>query len=190
MKNRLKVLRAERDWTQAQLATELEVSRRAVNAIEKGKFDPSLPLGNVTTLATALADRVAPRRLHTFLLAAFAGLALFLALVGIYGVIAQWVGERTREIGVRMALGARGQDVLTLVLRHGAMLTMMGIGVGVAGVLALNRLLSQFLFGVSATDPLTITVVSTLLAGVAVLAVIVPARRAARIDPIAAVRYE
>ncbi len=159
--------------------------RNAILALDK-QLAPS----QIETLEQRLSNSVASERFNLLLVGGFAAVALVLSAVGLYGVIAYLVGQRTREIGVRMALGARGQDVLTLVLRHGVMLTMVGIGVGVAGVLGLNRLLSQFLFGVSATDPLTIAAVSALLAGVAVLAVVVPARRASRVDPIAALRHE
>ena len=153
-------------------------------------LDKQLAPSQIETLEQRLSDSVASERFNLLLVSAFAAVALLLSSVGLYGVIAYLVGQRTRELGVRMALGARGKDVLALVLRHGVTLTAIGIGVGVAGIFALNRLLSQFLFGVSATDLTTIATVSVLLGGIAVLAVTIPARRAARIDPISALRHE
>jgi len=163
-----------------------------VPAIRKAvrELDPSLPLGNVTTLATALADRVAPRRLHTFLLAAFAGLALFLSLVGIYGVIAQWVGERTREIGIRMALGARRVDVARWVLGQGLLAPAIGLAIGLVLSFAAARALRFLLFEVGTLDPLTYAVVPVVVMTVAAAACLWPALRACRVHPSSALRSE
>jgi len=133
---------------------------------------------------------VSEPRLNTALLAAFAALALILATVGIYGVMSYTVSQRTREIGVRMALGAGRGDVLRGVLAQGAGRAGAGIAIGLAGSLILTRFLSTLLFGVGATDPVTFIAVATLLAAVSLLASYIPARRATRIDPIAALRCE
>jgi putative ABC transport system permease protein len=159
--------------------------RREIQSI-----DPDEPVANIRTLDTVVADSVAPRRLAVVLLGVFAGIALLLSAVGIYGVISYLVVQRTHEIGVRMALGALPRDVLGLVLRRGMGLVLLGGGIGLSVSVALTRLLAGTLYGVSATDPLTFAAVTALLAGVALAACYVPARRAARGDPMEALRYE
>jgi putative ABC transport system permease protein len=129
-------------------------------------------------------------RFNTLLLALFAGLATLLAAVGIFGVMSYSVTLRTREIGLRMALGAREGEVLKLILRQGLVLTLTGIAIGLAGALALTRLLSSLLYGVSANDPWTFVAIALLLSAVSWIACYLPARRASRVDPLVALRSE
>jgi ABC-type antimicrobial peptide transport system permease subunit len=130
------------------------------------------------------------QRLVTSLLSSFAGVALLLAAIGIYGVIAFSVGQRTREFGIRMSLGARRLDVMNLVVGKGLLLAAAGIAVGLVGAFALTRVLSSLLYGVNATDPVTFAAVTGLLAGVAIAASFMPAWRATRVDPVIALRCE
>ena len=144
----------------------------------------------VQTMESLISDSLAARRFAMILLGAFAVLALVLANVGIYGVIAYIVGQRTQEIGIRMALGAQRNDVLCLVVWQGARLALMGVSIGIAGALALTRLMTKLLYGVSATDPLTFAGLALILTAVAIAACCLPARRAMRVDPVVALRYE
>ena len=144
----------------------------------------------VQTMESLISDSLAARRFAMILLGAFAVLALVLANVGIYGVIAYIVGQRTQEIGIRMALGAQRNDVLRLVVWQGARLALMGVSIGIAGALALTRLMTKLLYGVSATDPLTFAGLALILTAVAIAACCLPARRAMRVDPVVALRYE
>lgn len=155
-----------------------------------GAIDPEEPIYNVSTLDQTLSDSVAPRRFNMLMLGIFAGIALALATVGIYGVMAFSVTQRTREIGVRMALGAQRKDVLKLVIGEGFRLTFIGVAIGIVGGLALTRFLSSLLYGVKATDPLTFVAVSLVLLAVALLACYIPTRRATKVDPTEALRYE
>jgi predicted permease len=150
--------------------------------------NPQLPLANVVTLGEIQADSMAQTSFAMVMLGIAAGVALLLGLVGIYGVIAYIATQRTREIGIRIALGAQTGDVRRLFLRHGVLLTGAGIATGIAISLALTRVMSALLFGVSPMDPATYTAVSFGLAGVALVATWLPARRAARVDPVAALR--
>jgi putative ABC transport system permease protein len=154
------------------------------------ELDPDLPVTRVMPMTEVVARSVWQPRLYTALFGVFAAVALILATVGIYGVMSYAVTQRTREIGLRMALGAQRHDVLKLVLRQGILLAAIGVGIGLAAAVALTRLMSTLLFGVTATDPITFAAVSVLLAGVAVGACFVPALRAAKVDPMAALRYE
>jgi len=137
-----------------------------------------------------VAESVAITRALMFLFSAFAILALLLASVGIYGIISYSVSQRTREIGIRMALGAQRSDVLRLVMRNGITLALVGIGLGIAGAFALTRFMTTLLFGVKPTDTRTFVVVSLGLLVVAVVACLIPARRATKVDPLKALRYE
>jgi predicted permease len=137
-----------------------------------------------------VAQSIASQRFSLALLGAFAGLALLLATIGIYGVLSYLVGQRTREIGIRMALGARRLDVLRMVLQDGARMTLAGTAIGIVAALGLTRLMASMLFGVKPTDPITFGLVAVVLCGIALLAGYVPARRAAKIDPMVALRYE
>jgi ABC-type antimicrobial peptide transport system permease subunit len=137
-----------------------------------------------------VANSIATKRFSMILLGVFAALALLLSAVGIYGVVSYLVGQRLREIGLRMALGAQRNDVLRLVLGEGAKMALIGVGFGLAGALVLTRFIRQMLYGVSATDPITFIGVAAVLTFVALAACYFPARRAMRVDPIVALRYE
>lgn len=153
-------------------------------------LDKNLPLYEMRPLSGMLRDSVAQQRFTMFLLIAFAGLALALSSIGLYGVLAYTVSRRTQEIGLRMALGAQASNVLQMVLREGMLAAAAGLGLGLAGALLLARLMSTLLFGVRADDPLTFFAVVVVMAAIAVLASYVPARRASQVDPMAALRYE
>ena len=153
-------------------------------------FDNKAVVFDTDTMEHAVSQSLAARRFAMILLAVFAALALLLSGIGIYGVISYVVGQRTHEIGIRLALGAQQKDVLRLVLGQGTKLALFGVGIGIVAAFFLTRLMATLLFGVSATDPLTFAVVALILFGVALLACYIPARRAMRVDPIVALRYE
>jgi putative ABC transport system permease protein len=159
-------------------------------AAELHALDPELPLAEPQPLDEYLGDSVAARRFMMLLLGAFAAVALVLAAVGIAGVVANGVAQRTREIGVRMALGARGQDVLRMVMRQGVVMAATGMLAGLAGAFALTRVMRSLLYGTSPTDPVTFALVTAALAIVALIATFVPALRATRVDPIVALRAD
>jgi putative ABC transport system permease protein len=154
------------------------------------EIDKDQPIPNVKTLNQIVADSVSQRRLSAVLLGAFAALALLLSTVGIYGVLAYSVTQRMHELGVRMALGAKTSDVLRLVLSNGMKLALTGVSIGLAGAFVLTRLMTKLLFGVTPTDATTFAVASALLVAVSLLACYVPARRATKVDPLVALRYE
>ncbi|HVI71368.1 MAG TPA: ABC transporter permease, partial [Pyrinomonadaceae bacterium] len=154
------------------------------------EVDPDQPVSNIATMADVLGEEAAQRRMGMIMLVAFAGLALLLASLGIYGVLAYFVTQHTNEIGVRLALGATPRNILFLVLKKGMGLTLLGVVIGVVASFALTRLMSSLLFGVKASDPLTFVAVPLLLAAVALLACAIPARRATKVDPMVALRYE
>jgi len=155
-----------------------------------GSLDKDQPVFDIETLEQRLSDNMAPRRTKMILLGSFAVLATVLAAAGIFAVISYTVAQRTHEIGVRMALGAQGGHILKLVVKQGMIMTLAGIGAGLLASLWLTRYLASMLYGVKPADPLTFGVVSVLLAGVAVLACILPAWRASRVDPMIALRSE
>jgi putative ABC transport system permease protein len=153
-------------------------------------LDPDQPVYDLNTMEQIRADSIAPDRLNLMLLASFAVVAVILAGVGIYGVMAYSVTQRTHEIGIRMALGARQSDVLGMVIRQGMKLAVIGLAIGLGGAWLATRAMSSLLFGVSATDSVTFIAISVLLTGVALGACFVPARRATKVDPMVALRYE
>jgi predicted lysophospholipase L1 biosynthesis ABC-type transport system permease subunit len=166
----------------------LSLSRAVRDAV--AAVDPIVPTGSMRSMDQVLARSLALRNFMMFLLSLFAALALILATVGIYGVISYAVSQRTREIGVRMALGAHPGDVLRLILGEGLKLVLAGAALGTAFALIATRFISTMIYGVSATDPLIFLSVVTLLVMVSLAACYVPARRAMRVDPMVALRYE
>jgi len=161
------------------------LARQSVQSV-----DPQQPIYGIRTLEWIRAESIAPERLNLTLLSLFAGLALLLAAVGIYGVISYAATQRTHEIGIRMALGARPRDVLNLMARQGVTLAVIGIAIGLGAAMVLTRLMSQLLFGVSTTDMITFFFVPLILLAVAVIACYIPARRATKVDPLVALRNE
>jgi predicted permease len=159
--------------------------RNAIWAVDKDQ-----PVYNIKTMEQLVAASVAQRRFTMMLLGSFAVIAMFLAMVGIYGVMSYTVMQRTHEIGIRMALGAQGQDVLKLIMGQGMTLALFGVGLGLIGAVATTRIISSLLFGVTATDPLTFACVAVALCAAALLACYIPARRALSVDPMTALRYE
>ena len=157
---------------------------------EVRKRDRDLPVSNIQTIDQTLRVVLGPERFAVFLLVIFAAVALSLAAVGLYGVMSYAVSQRTREIGIRMALGARRSDVMMMVIGQGIKLAGAGILIGLGGALALTRLMETLVFGVSATDPLTYVTIVSLLTVVALLACWIPARRATKVDPLLALRCE
>ena len=153
-------------------------------------LDPQLAVAQIRTMDQVISESTTSRRFNLFLLAGFAFLALVLSAIGIYGVIAYSVVRRVHEIGIRMALGASGGDVMRLVIGRGLLLLGIGMIIGIAGALAITRSLASFLYGIRPTDPLTFAGVVVILASVAFLASYIPARRATKVDPMIALRYE
>jgi len=152
--------------------------------------DKDLPISGVGTMSEVLSESLSRRRFNMLLLVIFAGLAMMLAAVGIYGVMSYVVAQRTHEIGVRMALGARQRDILKQIVGQGMNLVLIGCVIGLGAAFALTHLMASLLYGASATDPLTFVIITLLLLAVAMLACWIPARRAARVDPMEALRYE
>jgi putative ABC transport system permease protein len=152
--------------------------------------DPDQPIYNIRTMNEIRSDSVAPERLNLTLLSIFAGIALVLAIVGIYGVMSYTVTQRTHEIGIRMAIGAQPRDVFKMVIGQGMLLALIGVAVGLFGAFALTRLMATMLFGVEPTDPTTFASIAVLLTGVAFVACYIPGRRATKVDPVVSLRYE
>ena len=163
-----------------------------VNSIQQAmeRADNSAAIYGVSPMRDIVLRSISAQRLTMLLLGVFAVLALTLSAIGIYGVISYLIGQRTHEVGVRMALGASSKDVLRMVLGEGMRTTLIGVGFGIAAAIGLTRLIAQVIYGVGATDPVTFAAVAALLIGVALLACYIPARRAMRVDPIIALRYE
>ena len=192
--------RVEVYWPEAQnpdssLGVAIRTSGNPMNVapeVEKlvQAIDSDQPVYRVATMQELMADSVAERRLAMILLAIFAGLAVLLAAVGTYGVLAYSVSRRTQEIGLRMALGARREDVLRMIGKEGLVLTGAGVAIGVVAALGLTRLMTSMLFDVRPADPMTFVAVSLLLAVVALVSSYLPARRAAKVEPMKALRYE
>jgi putative ABC transport system permease protein len=159
--------------------------RAAIQSVDRNQ-----PIYRVKTMRQVVAESVSSRRLTLLLLSIFALVALALASAGIYGVMSYAAAERTHEIGIRLALGAQPRKILTMVVWQGLKLTVVGVAIGLAGALALTRLMRELIFGVEATDPITFAAIALLLTGVALLACWAPARRAAKVDPMIALRYE
>jgi ABC-type antimicrobial peptide transport system permease subunit len=153
-------------------------------------LDPDLPIYGVRTMEDRTADSLARRRFSELLLAIFSGLAVALAAIGIYGVLAYMVSQGTRELGIRIALGATQRGILALVVRQGMTLAFSGVAIGLIAAFALTRLMSSLLFGVGATDALTFSAIAALLTLVALVASAIPARRASRIDPMVSLRAD
>jgi putative ABC transport system permease protein len=174
------VIRASSDSTEIGQAL-----RREVWAI-----DSDLPVSQVTGMEDVVSESVGQQRFNTLLIGLFAATALILAAVGVYGVMSHAVAQRTHEIGVRLALGARGRDVLGMIIRQGLGLTLAGLAVGLAGALALMRVMKSLLYEVSATDPLVFGGVAAALTLSALLACYIPARRATKVDPMVALRHD
>ena len=152
--------------------------------------DPDQPIYSIRTMDEIRGESVAPQRLNLTLLSIFAGIALVLAIVGIYGVMSYSVTQRTHEIGIRMAIGAQPHDVFRLIIGHGMTLTVIGIAIGLLGAFGLTRLMTTMLFGVKPTDPATFAVIALILSGVALIACYLPGRRATKVDPVISLRYE
>jgi putative ABC transport system permease protein len=152
-------------------------------------LNPEIP-PRFRTFQQIYSESLGSRRFNLILIASFGIVALLLATAGVFGVMAYSVSRRTREIGVRVALGARSRDVLTMILSQGMRTILIGLAIGLMGSLALTRTLASFLFGISATDPLTFAAVIALLIVAALLACYIPARRATKVDPMVALRYE
>jgi predicted permease len=165
--------------------TLVETVRRAIRGVE-----PGATVFNAATMEERVSRQMARPRFVSWLMGAFAGLALLLAAIGVYGVLAQQVARRTQEIGIRMALGAGAGEILRLVMRRGLGLVGLGLAIGAAGALAMTRLLQTLLFGVSQTDPVTFGGVMAVLGTVALVATWIPARRAMRVDPLVALRRD
>jgi putative ABC transport system permease protein len=161
----------------------------SIRAVVKS-IDPDLPISEVRTMKQWMAESVAQARFNTLLLGIFSAVALLLAVIGIYGVMSATITERTHEIGIRLALGAMPRDIWRQILRTGAIITVTGLGAGLLASLGLMRLLGSLLFHVKPSDPTTFAIVTVVLAGVALLACYVPARRAMRVDPMVALRHE
>lgn len=152
--------------------------------------DAGVPINQAMLLTSVIANQEADVPIAMGVLSFAGGLALLLTTLGLYGVVAQWVGQRTREIGIRVALGARAAGIVTLVLGEGLRLVAIGLPLGLAASVAAVRVLSSYLYGVSATDAATFSGITTLLASVALFACYIPARRAVRVDPVQALRHD
>jgi putative ABC transport system permease protein len=182
-----------RSFTPANFAVRTTVAPMSLREPVKreiAQLDPTLSLSEFSSMEEITARSVATQRFNMLLLGLFAGLGLLLAGVGIYGVVAYSVAQRTNEIGLRIALGAQAGDVVRLILKHGLALALAGVALGAVVSFGLTRLMKGFLFGVGATDPLTFVAVALSLTLVALVACWIPARRATKVDPMVALRYE